>query len=179
MPDAESADHLRRPVNPEPLDGFHERLFSHAGMTHPVYRSGSGPAVLVLHEATGLSPHAVDLGRRLIHNGFTAYLPLFFGRPYHGTLRGAVRLFCIQREFRLFASNQTSPIADWLRGLCWRADQDSGRQGVAVVGMCLTGGVALATVVRPEVRAVVSAQPALPVPLRPRRGQASACRKRT
>ena len=39
---------------------------------------------------------------------------------------------------------------------------------MAVVGMCFTGGIALATVVQPQVRAVVSAQPALPLPLSPR-----------
>jgi dienelactone hydrolase len=157
-----------RPSTPIPLQGFDELSFAHGGFGHRVYRGGdAGPGVCLLHELTGLSENAVEFARRLIRNDLRVYLPMFFGRPAQSSLLGPVRLFCLRREFTLFASDQTSPVADWLRALCARVHLDSGGQGVGIVGMCFTGGVVLATTIQPQVRAVVSAQPALPFPLLP------------
>lgn len=142
---------------------FEEFPFEHDGIEHPVFRHGSGPAVLVLHELAGLSQPTTDLGRRLADAGFTAYLPAFYGRPgHHGMLAGAIQLFCLRREFRLLALDQSSPVADWVRALCAYTHKCSGGPGVGVVGMCLTGGLALAATIEPTVRVAVSSQPALP-----------------
>src|SRR5664280_235460 len=55
--------------------------FTHDRRTYAVFRAGSGPAVLVLHEIPGLHPGVIDFARRLIAAGYTVYLPSLFGRP--------------------------------------------------------------------------------------------------
>jgi len=54
-----------------------------------VWVAGAGPAVIVVHEMPGLHPGVVDFGRRLVHAGFTAYLPSLFGTPGRAYSRGA------------------------------------------------------------------------------------------
>ena len=39
-----------------PLDGFDRSTFSHAGESRTVYRTGSGPAVIVISEIPGITP---------------------------------------------------------------------------------------------------------------------------
>ena len=68
----------------------------------------------------------------------------------------------MSREIYLFAAGRTSPIVAWLRELARLAHRECGGRGVGVVGMCLTGGFALATAVEPAVLAPVMAQPGLP-----------------
>jgi len=50
------------------LDGDHCFEFEHDGITHPVYRDGSGPGVLVMHEMPGMTPKCLELADRLIGN---------------------------------------------------------------------------------------------------------------
>lgn len=63
------------------LHGDHRFDFEHDGIPHTVFREGSGPGVLVMREAPGMSDRCLALGDRLIGAGFSAYLPLFFGEP--------------------------------------------------------------------------------------------------
>jgi dienelactone hydrolase len=72
---------------------------------------------------------------------------------------------CISREFEILSSGKTSRITAWLRALAKAADSDCGNQGVGVIGLCFTGGFALATVLEPTVRAPVVCEPSLPVAL--------------
>jgi dienelactone hydrolase len=145
------------------MEGFHEARFTDGEFTHTVFSGGSGPAVIVLHEATGLSPGAVALGRRLVDADFTVHLPMFFGHPEQtGMARGLLGLFCVRREFSLVRLGRSSPVASWLRALATHVHDPAAGPGVGVVGMCLTGGLALASVIEPTVRAAVSAHPALP-----------------
>lgn len=151
---------------PVPIEGFTERKFPQSGRTHVVYAIGPGeaPAVVLLHELGGLSPEAIDLARRLAGEGYRVEMPLLFGRPGQGSaLRGAVQA-CVSREFRFLSTGGGSPASDWVIALCQdlraRADRP-----VAVVGMCLTAGLALAAVLDKSVTAAVSSQPALPLPL--------------
>jgi dienelactone hydrolase len=145
---------------------FEEFSFASHGIRHPVFRHGSGAAVVVLHELAGLSLPTVDLGRRLADAGFTAYLPAFYGRPGQtGMVGGAVRLFCLRRELSLLALDRSSPVADWVRALCHEAHGRSGGPGAGVIGMCLTGGLAMAATIEPSVRAAVSSQPSVPLAL--------------
>jgi dienelactone hydrolase len=149
---------------------FEEFTFSHEGIEHSVLRHGSGPAVVLLHELSGVSLRTVDLGRRLGNAGFSAYLPVFYGKPgQSSTVGGAIRLFCLRREFTLLALDRSSPVADWVRALCREVHARDGGVGVGVVGMCMTGGLALAAMIEPKVRAAVSSQPALPVAFPPTR----------
>jgi dienelactone hydrolase len=96
------------------------------------------------------------------------YLPSPFGRPgapfaTAEVVRSLGRA-CVSREFRLLAY-RTSPVASWLRALAARAHAECGGPGVGVVGMCFTGGFALAAAVEPAVLASVMSQPGLPAPV--------------
>ena len=142
--------------------------FAHDGITHTVYRDGSGPAVIVMHEMPGLHPGVYAFGERLVKAGYTVYLPSLFGTPGAPVTGGqfarcALRM-CVSREFSLFA-DRTMPTVPWLRALAARAHADCGGPGVGAVGMCFTGGFALAMAVEPAVLAPVLSQPASPAPL--------------
>jgi dienelactone hydrolase len=142
--------------------------FTHDGRTYEVFRGGSGPPVLVLHEIPGLHPGVIDFARRLVAAGYTVYLPSLFGRPAAlATGREMVRSIlavCVAREFTKLA-DRTSPVVGWLRALAASAYRECGGAGVGVVGMCFTGGFALATALEPSVVASVMSQPAMPAPL--------------
>jgi len=74
--------------------------------------------------------------------------------------------FCISREFRsLFSVSTVSnarPFTAWVLELVQDVvDQHPGEK-VGVVGMCLTGGFAIAAIAHPQVNAVASCQPAFP-----------------
>jgi dienelactone hydrolase len=72
------------------------------------------------------------------------------------------RVFCMRREFRLFESNKSSPVVDWLKALCEEIRVSRGVPGVGVIGMCLTGNFAISLMGDDSVLAAVSAQPAMP-----------------
>jgi dienelactone hydrolase len=63
------------------LDGFSRSSFTHEGVTRDVYRAGSGPAVIVIHEMPGLTPKVAEFGASVAGAGFTAVLPSLFGEP--------------------------------------------------------------------------------------------------
>jgi len=122
----------------------------------------------VVHEIPGLHPGVIDFGRRLIDAGYTAYLPSLFGRAGKApttvaTLQSVLRV-CVAREFRILA-DRTSPVVNWLRALAAKAHAECGGAGVGAVGMCLTGGFALAMAVEASVLAPVLSQPGLPAPV--------------
>lgn len=150
------------------IPGFDESTFVHEGRAHPVYRAGTGPAVVVVHELPGLHPGVLDFGRRLVDAGYTAYLPSLFGRPGGpATMRAVaatVPRVCVSREFSVLA-NRASPVTTWLRALATRAHAECGGPGVGAVGMCLTGNFALAMALEPAVLAPVLSQPGLPMPI--------------
>jgi dienelactone hydrolase len=154
------------------LVGFDRATFAHDGRRHDVYRAGSGPAVVVIHELPGIHPGVVELGRRLVAAGYTVFLPSLFGRPGEplaaaATLRAIVRV-CVAREFAILA-DRTSPVATWLRALAAEAHGECGGPGVGAIGMCFTGGFALAMAVEPAVLAPVLSQPGLPAPITARK----------
>ncbi|HET6877930.1 MAG TPA: dienelactone hydrolase family protein [Jatrophihabitans sp.] len=150
------------------LTDFERFTFEHDGRSHDVYRAGNGPAVVVIHEMPGLHPGVVEFARRLIDAGFTTYLPSLFGRPGEPFTNAALRRtgarVCVSREFTMLL-DRTSRVATWLRALTAEAFAECGGPGAGVVGMCFTGGFALATAVEPSVLATVISQPALPAPI--------------
>jgi dienelactone hydrolase len=152
----------------QPVPGFRATSFTHRGETRRVFRAGTGPAVVVVHEVPGLHPGVIAFGQRLVDAGFTVYLPSLFGRPgappTTGAIVRALGRVCVAREFTLLA-DRTSPVTHWLRALAVQAQVDCGGPGVGAVGMCLTGGFALAMAVEPAVLAPVLSQPGLPAPL--------------
>ena len=154
------------------LAGFELVPFSHQGRSHPVYRAGAGPAVIVIHEIPGIHPSMLAFAQRLLGAGYSVYLPSLFGRPGQpastGAVLGSVLRVCVSREFVILA-DRTSPVVGWLRALAATAHRDCGGPGVGAIGMCLTGGFALAMAVEPAVWAPVLSQPGLPAPVTARR----------
>ena len=84
--------------------------------------------------------------------------------PYDFTSLAQV---CVSKEFTLLALLRTSPIVDYLRELAKHEHEACGGPGVGALGMCLTGGFALAMSVEPSVVAPVMSQPSLPFPTNP------------
>lgn len=155
-------------TGPSALEGFEATTFEHGGRSHQVFTGGSGPAVVVVHEVPGLHPGVLDFARRLFAAGYRVYLPSLFGHPgapltTPATVRSIARI-CVSREFAVLA-DRTSPVISWLRALAARAHGECGGPGVGAVGMCLTGGFALAMSVEPAVSAPVLSQPGLPAPV--------------
>jgi dienelactone hydrolase len=152
-----------------PLEGFEAFAFTHAGATRDVYRRGSGPGVVVIHEIPGITPEVARFGRRVADEGFTAFLPHLFGtpgRPFSNAyVLAQMARACVSREFAVLARRESSPITDWLRALCRHAHERCGGPGVGALGMCLTGNFALALMVDESVMAPVLSQPSLPFPV--------------
>ncbi|MFN0250627.1 MAG: dienelactone hydrolase family protein [Kofleriaceae bacterium] len=150
----------------DPYPDFARDEVTYDGVTRTVFRAGRGPAVIVIHEVPGLYPAVVDFGRRLVAAGFTVYMPSLFGTPGREmgvaySLRSIARA-CVAREFTVWATRKTSPITAWLRALARDAHLACGGPGVGAIGMCLTGGFALAMMVDDVVVAPVLSQPSIP-----------------
>jgi dienelactone hydrolase len=126
-------------------------------------RADDGPAVILMHEAPGFSESTFRLAQLLANRRFTAVVPELLDAPA-GAMGTVIRL-CIARELNALKRGETGAIATWIRGLAQRESEDSGGRPVGVIGMCFSGGFALATAVDPLVRAVVMSQPALPFAL--------------
>ena len=139
------------------------------GVTHPTYRKGSGPGVIVIHEVPGITPKVIAFAEEVVARGFTVVLPSLFGRPEaESTIAESVRTIariCVSREFSMFALRRTSPVTSWLRSLARELHAELGGPGVGAVGMCLTGGFALAMLADAPIAAPVLAQPATPAPV--------------
>ena len=147
------------------MPGFDVSTFTHGGRPHEVYLAGAGPAVIVIHELPGLHPGVTAFGQWLVDAGYRVYLPSLFGRPgkpFSGreTMRSLGQM-CVSREFVLLA-DRTPPAVTWLRALAARAHAECGGPGVGALGMCFTGGFALAMAVEPAVLAPVLSQPGVP-----------------
>jgi dienelactone hydrolase len=150
------------------LDGWAKSTFTGGGLTHDVYEKGSGPGVVLIPEVPGLTPQVLGLAQHLVDNGFTVAVPSPFGIPGRGsamgyTLRTVARL-CVSAEFRAFALNAHRPITDFLRAVAADLAARTPGRGIGVIGMCFTGGFALATAIEDSVLASVLSQPAVPFP---------------
>jgi dienelactone hydrolase len=138
------------------LSEYEKFKFKSGRWTRTVYRRGTGPAVIIIHEIPGLHPLVVRFADHVAASGMTVYLPSLFGTPGKPASVGyaigeMVRSICIRREFNVWANGKTSPIVDWLRALARKAHADCGGKGVGAVGMCFTGGFALAMMTDPSV----------------------------
>jgi dienelactone hydrolase len=159
-----------------PLADYTPEPFTFDGKTRDVYRRGTGPAVIVIAEVPGITPTVMAFADRVVDLGCTAVLPHVFGKPGEPpSVRNEISRLawaCISREFTTFATGRTSPVTVWLRGLARHEHQQRGGPGVGVVGMCLTGGFALAMMADESVVAPVLSQPSLPFPVSRRRKRA-------
>ena len=151
------------------LPGFSQISFSSNNDTRTVYRKGSGPGVVIMHEIPGITPEVRQFAERVADAGFTVFMPHLFGEPEKPFSNGYVlqQSFraCISKEFHLLASRGSSPLTVWLRALCRMVHAEVGGKGVGALGMCITGNFALALMVDEEVMAPVLSQPSLPLPI--------------
>jgi len=150
------------------LADYTQFSFTQMGHTFPVYQKGSGPAVIVMHEMPGLHPGVVQFADRVAAAGMTVFCPSLFGTPGKPASRGyalttALGVICIRREFHVWRGDRSSPVVDWLKALARHAYAECGGKGVGAVGMCFTGGFALAMMTDPCVVAPVLSQPSLPL----------------
>ncbi|WP_406855227.1 dienelactone hydrolase family protein [Alsobacter sp. KACC 23698] len=151
----------------DPLDDFEPRRITLDGITKTVHVAGAGPAVIVMAEMPGISPHVARFARWVRDAGFTVFMPSLFGRD--GAVADAdegaqvFRRACVSAEFRAFAGGGSSPVTKRLRALARLAHGECGGPGVGAIGMCFTGGFALAMMLEPAVLAPVLSQPALPL----------------
>ena len=157
------------------LNDFVQTDFTSQGKSRVVYRKGTGPAVIVIHEMPGITPEVAAFGRRVAEAGFTAVMPVLFGEPGKPLSTGyAARNIawgCVTREFAALATGKTSPITTWLRDLAAQAHDECGGPGVGAIGMCFTGGFALAMMVDDRVIAPVLSQPSLPLAITKKQGR--------
>jgi dienelactone hydrolase len=156
------------------LDSWTPGAHTNDGVTHPTYRKGSGPGVILIHEIPGITPEVIGFAEELVAAGYTVVMPHLFGRPEVGmsvgSTLGALRQLCVSAEFTKLATGVTSPVAGWLRSLARELHAELGGPGVGALGMCFTGGFALAMMVDPSVAAPVVAQPSVPFAIGKKRG---------
>lgn len=155
------------------LDGWLRGSHSGDGRTHPTWRRGSGPGVVLIHEMPGMTPEVIGFANEVVESGFTVVMPQLFGTPeaprtLTETIRTAARV-CVSSEFTKLAIGVTTPVAGWLRSLAGELHAELGGPGVGALGMCFTGGFALAMMVDESVAAPVVSQPSTPFPVDARR----------
>jgi len=136
------------------------------GVTHPTYRKGDGPGVVVIHEVPGITPEVMRFAEEVVDQGHTVVMPHLFGTPGAkvgpGSMARAAAQICVSREFLRMAKGTTTPVAVWLRSLATELHAELGGPGVGAVGMCFTGGYALAMLADAPIAAPVLAQPSAP-----------------
>lgn len=151
----------------DPLEDFTPRAITLDGITKVVQVSGSGPAVIVMPELPGISPHVARFARWVREAGFTVYMPSLYGRDGDPSSLEATqtifRTICVSAEFHAFAGAGASPVTHWLRALARLAHTECGGPGVGAIGMCFSGNFALSMMLEPALLAPVLAQPSLPV----------------
>lgn len=151
----------------DPLSDFEARPRTFEAATRTVYQAGAGPAVIVMAEMPGISPHVARFARWVRDAGFTVYLPSLFGRdgayPEAEAGLAVLKQACVSAEFRALAANVSSPVTVWLRALARVAHSECGGPGVGAIGMCFTGNFALSMMLEPAVLAPVLCQPSLPL----------------
>jgi dienelactone hydrolase len=151
------------------LDGWAVAPFSGAGFTYDCYEKGNGPGVVLVPELPGMTPEVLGLAERIVSDGFTVVIPSPFGTPGRpasvGYTLNVLSRVCVSAEFRAFATNAHRPITDYLRAVAADLASRTPGPGVGVIGMCFTGGFALAAAVDDSVLAAVPSQAATPFPV--------------
>jgi len=160
--------------NTEVLAGWTKSSFTAAGYTRDVYRRGIGPGVVVVHEIPGITPKVTAFANEVVDAGFTVVMPSLVGTPgrevsgsYMATSMAKV---CISKEFTNMALQRTSPIIGFLRALARNLHDEVGGVGVGAIGMCFSGGFALAMMVDDIMVAPVLSQPSMPFVVNKGRG---------
>jgi dienelactone hydrolase len=153
------------------LASWRRAPFTGAGLTYDCFEKGEGPGVVLIPEIPGLTPEVAAFGEHLVREGFTVVIPSPFGTPGRaetpGYTLGVIARLCVSKEFRCFAANAERPITRYLRAVATDLAARTPGRGVGVIGMCFTGGFALATAVEDVVTAPVLSQPSTPFAVTP------------
>jgi dienelactone hydrolase len=155
------------PGQDDALADFDARPCTLEDVTRRVFVAGTGPAVIVMAEMPGISPHVARFARWVRDAGFTVYIPSLFGTdgayPEAEAGLAVMRRACVSAEFHALAGKGASPVTSWLRALARRGLDECGGPGVGAIGMCFTGNFALSMMLEPAMLAPVLAQPSLPL----------------
>lgn len=156
------------------LSGWTRGSFSAGALTRDTYRRGQGPGVIVIHEIPGITPNVARFADEVVEAGFTVIMPDLVGTPGKppsaGYILSSIARVCVAKEFATWALAETSPIVAWLRALGRTLHAEVGGPGIGAVGMCFSGGFALAMMVDESMVAPVLSQPSLPFPISKRHG---------
>jgi dienelactone hydrolase len=154
------------------LNGWLLESFTADGTTYPVYRRGTGPGVIIVHEIPGITPKVQAFAEEVVAAGFTVLMPSLFGTPGEpmgvANVAKTIGRVCISSEFVAFKAGRTSPVTRWLGALADQLHAELGGPGVGALGMCFSGGFALAMMAVSPVVAPVLSQPSMPFPVAPR-----------
>ncbi len=156
------------------LNGWTRSTFKSAAIEREVYRKGTGPAVVVVHEIPGITPAVLRFAEEVVARGFTVAMPNLVGTPGRDVsgryLATSMAKVCVAREFTVLATGRTSPIIGWLRALARSLHAEVGGRGTGAVGMCFSGGFALGMMLDETMVAPVLSQPSLPFAIGKKRG---------
>lgn len=135
------------------------------------------PPILLLHELPGLSQKTLRYAETLTDE-FTVYVPLLLGDLNQDNLNMGLWEYLSKREWAkenhriefydengqvAVNSGETRNITHWLREVVQDIAKKHQGQPIGVIGMCLTGSMPLALLDNPNIRALVIAQPSLPL----------------
>jgi MFS family permease len=139
----------------EVLEGWERSTFTAAGLTRDVYRRGSGPGVVVIHEIPGITPKVAQFMNEVVDAGFTVVAPSLVGTPgrevCNGYVMGSMLKVCVAMAFPTGAVARTARGMGFLRARARNLHDEVGGPGVGAVGMCFSGGFALGMMVAPLV----------------------------
>ena len=116
----------------------------------------SAPALIVLHEAYGMTPDIKSIAARFAENGYVALAPDLNDRA-------RPRLLCITRTLRSMLTRKGDVFDDLDLACAWLAELpevDGSRLGA--VGFCMGGGFATLFAVRAPLQAVANFYSAVP-----------------
>src|SRR5947208_13813574 len=101
----------------DPLEDFAWREIALQGVTKRVYVAGQGPAVIVMAEMPGISPHVARFACWVRDAGFTVYMPSLFGRdgavPSADEGTEVFQRACVNAEFNALAGGRSRPVTIW------------------------------------------------------------------
>ena len=156
-------------------DGWTQGTHTYDGVTHPTYRRGSGPGVIVIHEIPGITPEVAAFGQEVVdaglHRGHAEPVRHRRRRDDRRVDRPRPAPGLRQPGVHQAADRRDDTRRGWLRSLARDLHAELGGPGVGALGMCFTGGFALAMMVDPAVVAPVLCQPSTPFAIGPTRSR--------